>query len=335
MPGWFKWKALFALDDEHSGYYGLKDKMNPFKVQRLWKITCQYGLDGIRHELNLSGFIVSMLIFMLIGICFLAALFIFNVRGLSRTGEDLARLKQENLLLRQKLDYYSGIVDSIYQRIEALPAEKSKQNSGRYYPYFQKENESQISDNTFVYDSYLDARVNSISLLLAKISSSLDLDLSALAVPVAVAHENDLLSLDNGPSIFPAFGRWSDGWGTRLHPFYNRLYFHYGVDIANKIGTPVYATADGEITLTGYDREYGKLIKISHSNGFETRYGHLYSFQVAHGDKVRKGQIIALMGDTGMSTGPHLHYEVLVSGAKVNPARYLNRIDESVYYARR
>jgi murein DD-endopeptidase MepM/ murein hydrolase activator NlpD len=309
--------------------------MNPFKVQRLWKITYQYGLDGIRHEMNLSGFIMSMITVILIGICILAALFIFNVRGLSRTSEDLAKLKQENLLLRQKLDYYSGIVDSIYQRIEALPSQHRQNDSGRYYPYFQKEDNSQISDNTFVYDSYLDARVNSIALLLGKISSALDLDTEALAAPVAVTYKNDQLSIDSGPSIFPAFGRWSDGWGTRLHPFYSRLYFHYGVDIANKLGTPIYATADGEVILTGYDREYGKLIKIRHDNGFETRYGHLYSFQVALGDKVRKGQIIALMGNTGMSTGPHLHYEVLVNGVKVNPARYLNRIDEAVYYARR
>lgn len=320
---------------KQTGKYGVKDRMNPFKVQRLWKITYQYGLDGIRHELNLSGFIVSMLLFFIICLCILAALFIFNLRGLSNTGEDLAKLKQENLLLRQKLDYYSGIVDSIYQRIEALPNEKMKENSGRYYPYFRKEKNSQISDNTFVYDSYLDARVNSIALRLAEISSALDLDTITPVGPVAVAHENELLSLESGPSIFPAFGRWSDGWGTRLHPFYNRLYFHYGVDIANKLGTPVYATADGEVILTGYDREYGKLVKIKHADGFETRYGHLYSFQVALGDKVSKGQIIALMGNTGMSTGPHLHYEVLVNGAKVNPARYLNRIDDAVYYARR
>lgn len=151
---------------------------------------------------------------------------------------------------------------------------------------------------------------------------------------MAPTPSDDLIRIDNGPSIYPTFGRLSDGWGTRLHPFYNRLAFHYGIDFANKIGTPIYATSDGEVILTGYDPEYGKLIKIKHSNNFETRYGHLYNFQVSIGDKVRKGQIIAMMGSTGMSTGPHLHYEVLQNGAKVNPANYLNRVDDAIYYAK-
>jgi murein DD-endopeptidase MepM/ murein hydrolase activator NlpD len=84
-----------------------------------------------------------------------------------------------------------------------------------------------------------------------------------------------------------------------------------------------------------YDPFYGKLIKISHGNNYETRYGHLNRFEVAIGDQVHKGQIIGQMGNTGMSTGPHLHYEVRINGTKVNPSRYLNRIENPSYYAKR
>ncbi len=308
-------------------------KMNPFKVRRLWKVTYQYGLDGMKRELNIHGIVLGLTVCVLAGLLVLAALYLFNLRGLGQTNANLARLKQENLQLRHKLDYYSGIVDSIYQKLDSMQMlDKRSGSSGRYYPFTSSGNGSIISDNTFVYDSYLDARVNAIELQLKQITGSVDLKPQASQY-VATASGTDLLRIDNGPSIFPTFGRWSDGWGTRLHPFYHSLYFHYGVDIANKMGTPIYATSDGEVILTGYDQEYGKLVKIQHANGIETRYGHLYSFQVAQGDRVRKGQIIALMGSTGMSTGPHLHYEVLVNGAKVNPSRYLNRIDDAIYYA--
>ncbi|MDZ4121672.1 MAG: M23 family metallopeptidase, partial [Candidatus Cloacimonadaceae bacterium] len=123
-------------------------------------------------------------------------------------------------------------------------------------------------------------------------------------------------------------------WGMRIHPVYRRMAFHYGMDFANEPGTPIYATAPGVVSYTGYESDYGKLRKISHEGGYETRYGHLYNFQVRAGDMVKRGQIIALMGNTGVTTGPHLHYEILVNGTKVNPSGYLNRLDDQVYVKR-
>jgi len=308
--------------------------MNPFKVQRQWKVTFQHGLDGIRRELNLPGWITSVIAAFFLCVFVLALLYIFSLQGINRNQKALDKMQKENALLRKKLDYYSGVIDTIYQKLDTLKLLDSKAKSfDRNYPYYNSDKSEPLSDDTFVYDSYLDAIVNSTEQQIRQISSSIDWE-SSLTLAMAPSESGDLLRIDNGPSIFPTFGRWSDGWGTRIHPFYNRLYFHHGVDIANKMGTPIYATSDGEVVLTGYDQEYGKLIKIKHANSFETRYGHLYNFQVAIGDKVRKGQIIALMGSTGMSTGPHLHYEVLINGAKVNPANYLNRIDDAVYYAK-
>lgn len=308
--------------------------MNHFKVHRNWKVTYQFGVDGIRRELNLSNVVISIGVLIFLSLFILSSLYLFSLRGWNQSQKALAKVQKENILLRQKLDYYSEVIDSIYQKLDTMPLSNgSSKSSDRYYPYLRNDKSKPIEDNTFVYDSYLDARVNSIEQQIKQIAKGFNLDNKPNG-SIATVASNDVVSRDNGPSIFPTFGRWSDGWGTRLHPFYDKLCFHYGVDIANKMGTPIYATSDGEVIETTWDNEYGKYIKIKHSNNFETRYGHLYSFQVNQGDKVRKGQIIALMGSTGMSTGPHVHYEVLIDGAKVNPAYYLNRTDDAVYYAK-
>jgi murein DD-endopeptidase MepM/ murein hydrolase activator NlpD len=308
--------------------------MNPFKIHRNWKVTYQFGLDGIKRELNVSNVAISIGVVIVTCFFILSMLYLLSIKSWNQTQQSLLKVQKENVLLRKKLDYYSNVVDSIYQKLDTLQlSSDAGKSANHYYQFFRKDKNEQITDNTFVYDSYLDARVNSIEQKIKKISDDISWDNKGDG-SIATVASNDIISIDNGPSIFPAFGRWSDGWGTRMHPIYDKLCFHYGVDISNKIGTPIYATSDGEVTYIGYDSEYGKLIKIKHANGFETRYGHLYNFQVLEGDQVKKGQIIALMGSTGMSTGPHVHYEVLLNGAKVNPSSYLNRIDDAVYYAK-
>jgi murein DD-endopeptidase MepM/ murein hydrolase activator NlpD len=121
----------------------------------------------------------------------------------------------------------------------------------------------------------------------------------------------------------------SDGWlssyfGYRTDPFTGRSEFHEGVDIAGKMGEPVVSVAAGVVTYAGKRSGYGNLVEINHGNGFVTRYGHNSAILVAVGDTVRKGQAIALMGSTGRSTGPHVHFEVWRGGKVVNPIKYLN-----------
>ncbi len=120
--------------------------------------------------------------------------------------------------------------------------------------------------------------------------------------------------------------RTASGWGYRLHPIYKVRKFHYGMDFTAPIGTPVYATGDGVVTtIKGSKRSrsgFGLEIVIDHGYGYETLYGHLNSFNVKRGQKVKRGDIIAFVGNTGGSTAPHLHYEVHKNGKKVNPAYY-------------
>ena len=111
--------------------------------------------------------------------------------------------------------------------------------------------------------------------------------------------------------------RFTSGFGQR----WGRL--HAGADFAGPIGTPIYATADGVVTKAGWSSGYGRLIKIQHEFGIETRYAHLNKMRVSVGQRVSRGQRIADMGNSGRSTGPHLHYEVRVGGAPVNPMIYI------------
>lgn len=120
--------------------------------------------------------------------------------------------------------------------------------------------------------------------------------------------------------------RTASGWGYRMHPIYKVRKFHYGMDFSAPIGTPVYATGDGEVVeVTGSKRSrvgFGLEIKIDHGFGYETLYGHLNTFNVKRGQKVKRGDIIAYVGNTGGSTAPHLHYEVHKNGRAVNPTYY-------------
>ncbi|MDH5396739.1 MAG: M23 family metallopeptidase [Cyclobacteriaceae bacterium] len=117
--------------------------------------------------------------------------------------------------------------------------------------------------------------------------------------------------------------RLASGYGMRYHPIYNMRKMHAGIDFSAPIGTPIYATADGKITLVKVSfRGYGKEIEIDHGFGFITKYAHMHDFNVKKGQMVKRGELIGYVGNTGLSTAPHLHYEVHRNGKKVNPVHY-------------
>ena len=122
------------------------------------------------------------------------------------------------------------------------------------------------------------------------------------------------------PSIWPTTGVVTSPYGLR----WGGSDFHPGIDIANEMGTPILATADGIVEYAGWNSGgYGNMVDINHGNGIMTRYGHASQVIVSTGQHVTRGQVIALMGSTGFSTGPHVHYEVHVNGQRVNPISYL------------
>jgi murein DD-endopeptidase MepM/ murein hydrolase activator NlpD len=129
--------------------------------------------------------------------------------------------------------------------------------------------------------------------------------------------------LRHTPSIWPTTGWNSRGYGMKYDPFTGYKQMHRGIDIANKTNTPIIATADGKIKIISTATQLGKMITIDHGYGYRTRYGHLAKILVKRGQKVKRGELIGLMGSTGYSTGPHLHYEVIRSGKFLSPAKYI------------
>lgn len=129
--------------------------------------------------------------------------------------------------------------------------------------------------------------------------------------------------LSHTPSIWPTKGWLSRGFGMKLDPFTGYKQMHRGIDLANRTGTKIIATADGKVRSISRSTGMGKMIVIDHGYGFQTRFGHLSEIKVHTGQKVKRGDVIGLMGSTGYSTGPHLHYEVIRNGKFLDPRDFI------------
>jgi len=129
--------------------------------------------------------------------------------------------------------------------------------------------------------------------------------------------------LASTPAIRPATGWLTSRFGYRTSPFTGRKEFHKGLDIASRKGTEILATADGIVSFTGKKGAMGNMVVIDHGHGLVTRYAHLSETMKERGEAVKRGDVIARMGSSGRSTGPHLHYEVHLNGVPVNPAKYI------------
>lgn len=133
----------------------------------------------------------------------------------------------------------------------------------------------------------------------------------------------DWVRANSAPNLWPVEGQVTGSFGERIDPFNGEGAFHSGVDIGSNLGHPIVAPADGVVTFTDLLGGYGKAIMINHGNGISTRYGHLAGFAVTAGQAVHRGDVIGYVGDSGRSTGPHLHYEVRINDTPVNPYKYL------------
>lgn len=152
-----------------------------------------------------------------------------------------------------------------------------------------------------------------------ELAGSLEESVSSLAAYL----ETQQSLLSSVPSRAPARGYVSSLFGMRVDPFTGLPMLHAGIDYSANIGTRVSSTADATVIFAGLDGAYGKCVKLDHGNGIVTQYAHLSKLDVKVGDKVKRGQLIGAVGNTGRSTGPHVHYEVRINGVPVDPQRFL------------
>ncbi len=280
---------------------------------------------GSKHSLALRPWVLVLVAVLLLG--GLTLLLIFGGKGSGAAdAELLAKLEKENKFLREKVDSYEAELDSVMATLDTLninvPSEAFSYPSYSDEP-FGPENKLQVHPG-------LEKKLIGIEIKLANIKQRLGFALEESKGDFKLPYGFDRHG-DGIPSIQPTFGEIVSGWGIRLHPVLGDYRFHQGIDIANEIGTPVYATADGVVERAQTENGWGKMVSIIHTDGYRTHYAHLHNIKVRVGDVVAKGQIIGLMGSTGMSTGPHLHYGVYRDNQSLNPVYYLNRADTNTF----
>ena len=157
-----------------------------------------------------------------------------------------------------------------------------------------------------------------------RLTSSVILPGQELFIPGARLSEHELNKVLGKLFIYPTRGRITSRYGNRLDPFTRVRRFHNGVDLANKVGTPILAAMSGKVAKLGFNPNYGKYLILTHADGFQTLYAHLDSFLAQTGARVKQGQLIARMGNSGYSTGSHLHFSIFQRGEHVDPLRFLH-----------
>lgn len=289
------------------------------------RIKLSLDYQDRKHSVFLPVWLLVLILAVVL--CAAVLLGIFAFRGAEpQDSKRLRELQTENKYLSGRIADFEAELDSLEVILDTLGIAPVEERDFPYYSGNTEEAKLKLHATPAMVTA-----LGSLDEKLANLWSRL-----GLAAPAGRSDPGtgSVPTGDGIPSIYPTFGCFTDGYGMRIHPITDSLAFHQGLDIANDIGTPIYATADGVVSKVEYEEGYGKLIRITHANGYETLYGHLHGFRVKPGDLVHKGQIIALMGNTGSSTGPHLHYSVMHSGEVLNPASFLNRLDTPLYTTR-
>ena len=255
--------------------------------------------------------------------CFIVLIWIFGSPSEKELRIENSRLLAQYNLLSHRLDEALGVMDGIRQRDDNLyrvvlqsdPVADAVRKAGyggtnRYEELMDMANSELVVNTT--------QKMDMLDRQLYIQSKSFD-----EVVELCKDHDEMLRSI---PAIQPVSNKnlkqTASGYGMRIDPIYKTAKFHAGMDFSANVGTPVYATGDGKVVKAGWESGYGNLIKIDHGFGYVTWYAHLSKIKVRVGQKVVRGEIIGDVGNTGKSTGPHLHYEVHVKGKVVNPINY-------------
>lgn len=257
------------------------------------------------------------------GVSFLCFYLLIETPSMEELQSENSKLLAQYKILSQRLDDAMEVLQDIQQRDDNMyrvvlntePVSKVARNAGyggtnRYDELMQMDNSELVVQTTQKMD------------MLAK---QMYIQIKSFDELVKLSREQEDY-LRHLPAIQPISNRdlkrTASGYGRRIDPVYKVPKFHHGMDFSCDMRTPVYATADGKVVSARWKQGYGWTVEIDHGYGYRTRYAHLHSFKVKAGQNVVRGEQIALSGNSGKSTGPHLHYEVIVKGRHVNPINY-------------
>ena len=236
-------------------------------------------------------------------------------------------LMNENRVLQNQLQYLTRRLDAIQSQLRFLG---DKGNELRLLTDLPKIDEDLQKAGAGGTDERVDFTSSpNVNILLNNLRASAnqaerELHLQTTSYEaIGTAYEHNKVRFSHLPAIKPMDGFYNPhSFGMRLHPILNIVRKHEGIDIINEVGTPVYASAEGTIDFVGRKGDYGLAVDIDHGYTLKTLYGHLSKVLVHEGQKVKRGELIARSGNTGLSDGPHLHYEVRINGVAQNPTGY-------------
>jgi len=239
-------------------------------------------------------------------------------------------LERNNLFLKKQLDEMVVKVDKLNGQLSTVASKDDEIRMIMGLNEMDKDvRDVGIGGSEFNYDvsgkmieAGIAEKTNDQMVLLDKLEREVKLELQSYNNLIATYNAKED-TLRHMPALHPVLaGRVTSDFGMRLHPILKRYRNHPGVDFSAKMGTPIYAAADGIVKFAGYNGGYGRYVCIDHLYGFETRYGHMQQILVRPGQRIKRGDRIGLVGKTGLATAPHLHFEVHYKGQEVNPELY-------------
>jgi len=264
-------------------------------------------------------FILSVIVFSstILGISYF-------VGSIANSSKNLISLKAENRELRDNLDKTMQQFTTLNKELDNLVKSNNELRlTANLQPISPEENMVGIGGGSFDNDvdfvaNPSEEKLEKVLSFVDQVSRKVDFEKTQYIDISNKLKENQKL-YNAIPAIRPCSGALSDGFGVRMHPILHIRQMHEGLDFTTDIGTPVYATGDGVIDFVGNRGGFGLMVEIDHGFGYVTVYGHLSNALVKEGQKVTRGKEIALSGNSGLSTGPHLHYEVHHDGVALNP----------------
>ena len=289
----------------------------------------QNEVRSLIHRLRSYRLVRNLLIgFILVSICNLLFSSLFYTPKMFRLADEKRELKLKYEILQNKIRSSQRILDEIRHRdnyvYRPLFSSDTLSIEGIYNPYEQNKYAS-IAGEEFA------PMVTGVWLEMDQLARSLYLESKSLDELQILSKDKEKFSTAI-PAIWPIdrskMRNKIGAFGYRNHPIFRRWQFHSGVDMPGRVGDPIYATGDGVVESVERSRArrgYGTQILINHGFGYKTRYAHLNKLHVEKGDTIKRGQLIADMGNTGQSTSPHLHYEVIYNRTHVNPINYFDK----------
>ena len=302
--------------------------MRLLKKERTFTILIIPHSEDSVFSFRLSLFCFQLICLLVMGSIVFTLFTYKNFRKAEKKLTEMQEIQLENYFLRENMDLFAQETEELKMQLSQMSILSSEIKSlAENSPLEQQSAEIYLKDPAFSRNKVagrggnqvLDRVYSNISILQQSIPQKTE-ELNQLKDDL----EEQQRKKNATPSIWPIKGIISSFFGPRRSPFNGGKEIHYGLDIAAPQGTPIYAAANGKVIQATYRRGTGNVIIIDHGYSFKTLYAHLSRLGVRKGENVHKGQVIGYVGSTGLSTGPHLHYEVHVKGVAVNPMDYLN-----------